>query len=137
MTAATDYTDILQYLARFWRAMDRADYQDVLRELTTDARWRRDRWREGHADILEALQQRNVLLVSSHSVTNLVIDPTADGYDCRYSLIIFGHNRTAAGDPPPYATSGPRMGEWQSKLVKRDGAWLAREITAQLVFERR
>jgi hypothetical protein len=137
MTIAADYTDILQYLVRFWRAMDRADYEEVLRGLTTDARWRRDRWSEGHADILEALQQRNALLVSSHSVTNLVIEPNGDGCDCRYSLIIFGHNRATAGEPPPYATSGPRMGDWQSRLVKQNGAWLASEITAQLLFERR
>jgi hypothetical protein len=29
------------------------------------------------------------------------------------------------------------MGDWQSRLVKQNGAWLASEITAQLLFERR
>jgi hypothetical protein len=28
------------------------------------------------------------------------------------------------------------MGDWQSKLVKRDGVWRAREIAASLIFER-
>jgi SnoaL-like protein len=136
MTSVTDYAEIHHYLNRFWAAMDRCDYNEILDGLTADCRWFRDRWREGRTDILESLNQRPALVVSRHNVCNLVLDRTPEGYDCAYGLIIFGFPRETVDQKPPYKTSGPRMGDWQSKLVNLDGRWLASEIRANLVFER-
>jgi hypothetical protein len=136
MNALNDYLDIQQNLVGFWQAMDRADYDALLAQLTDDVRWKRDRWREGKADVLQSLEQRASLLVSRHCMTNLRIAPNGNGYDCSYGLIIFGHNRTLETEQAPYVTAGPRMGDWSSKIVKRNSAWLTREISATLIFER-
>ena len=136
MTVSNDYFEIQDHLVRFWRAMDRADYEEVLASLTEDARWRRDRWREGKADIVESLRQRPPLLVSRHCLTNLVVEPDHDGYRCEYGLVIFGYGRKNSEEQPPYSTSGPRMGDWRSKLIYHEGRWLTREVTASLLFER-
>jgi hypothetical protein len=137
MNQLDDYLEIQQYLTHFWQAMDRADYDEVLSGLTEDARWLRDRWREGKADILESLIRRAPLLVSRHCVVNLAVSPRQHGYDCVYGLIIFSHTRTMETEAAPYVTSGPRMGDWHARLVNQDGRWLAQEITAALIFERR
>jgi hypothetical protein len=136
MSRETDHVEIHDYLARFWRAMDRSDYEAVLAGLTEDCRWLRDRWREGRDDILLSLQARPPLAASRHCIANLILDPADGGYDAQYGLIIFGHPKAADPAEPPYRTTGPRMGDWTSRLAKVGGEWRAREIRAALVFER-
>ena len=136
MSHETDHAEIHDYLARFWRAMDRSDYEGVLAGLTDDCRWLRDRWREGRDDILQSLQARPPLAASRHCIVNLILDPVDDGFAAQYGLIIFGHPKGPDAAEPPYRTTGPRMGDWTSRLVKVDGGWRAREIRAALLFER-
>lgn len=131
-----DYVQIQQYWARFWKAMDDIDYPRILTYLTSDCRWLRGEWCEGHEAILASLKQRPALLVSRHIATNLILEPCEGGYDCQYALTIFGAGRQSADQKPPYTTTGARMADYFARLTKRDGAWKAEKISATLMFER-
>jgi len=131
-----DQVSIGSFWARFWSAMDQSDYDAIIDSLTGNCRWLRSGWCEGHEAIRASLDERPANLVSRHLVNNLVIEPDGNGYDCRYTLIIFGAQRETVDDRGPYVTSGARVADYRAILVGEGGSWKVAEIQPELVFER-
>lgn len=135
-THIADRPSVETFWVDFWGAMDRADYDAIVEALTEDCRWLRADWCEGRTAIRTSLEQRPALLFTRHLVSNLALIPDSRGYACRYTLVIFGAQRSSIDASPPFVTTGPRVAEYHAKIIRSGDRWKISEIRPELLFER-
>jgi hypothetical protein len=130
-----DYAGLAQLVSRVWSRLERGDYDDVLQQLTPDCRWERlGRWRQGHAEIREALDARPAGRTVRHQVTNLVVDKEGEDFVCSYLLTAFS-SAAAPEAVPPFSSVTPHLvAECLDRCTKAEGRFMVREFDATILF---
>lgn len=134
--ALVDFAELHDFWVRFWRDMDRADYDHIIARLAPECVWLRDRECRGHADIRTSLEARPAGLFCRHLVTNFSYADAASCWDCRYDLISFGHMPAGPHDVPPYATTGPRLIAYAAHVVRTEDRLLVTSLAMDFLFDR-
>lgn len=120
---------------RFWHALDHRRIEEVMSYLTPDARWQRERWCEGEADIRAALEARPPELRIRHVITNIHIDEVPGGFLARLLMVpqfAMAYNEDKAPfEAPPLAM----IGDLTVKIENTDCALAISEIACSPVFQ--
>nr|WP_087575621.1 nuclear transport factor 2 family protein [Sphingomonas sp. CDS-1] len=135
MIDAIAYLRCQDLIYRLWNALDHRRLDDVMSRLTPDARWQRERWYEGEADIRAALNARPADLRIRHALTNLIVDAEGDGYRTRFLMVPQMAMASAGQDAPFEAEPMATVADMIVRIVRRDEEWLVSEIAFDAVFQ--
>lgn len=126
---------VQQFVNRLWTGLDRRDYSFVLSVLAPDCRWLREGWVEGHDAIARSLDLRPPTVVVRHVVTNLVVDPHADGWLATYLVMAFIGSRPSGSDALLPSRPPALMANLRMTLAGPSDRLLVTEIEPTIVFK--
>ena len=130
---AAPLSAIEQCIYQFWAALDRNDYPAVLELLTSDCRWRRDDWLEGHEAIRRALDERPRDRVTRHLVNNLRLVGNGRDWIANYLLTAFAGQDTGRIGAPCVSAPPAILADIEMQLDAADTARIMR-IEPRIVF---
>ncbi|MBW8270103.1 nuclear transport factor 2 family protein [Caldovatus aquaticus] len=126
-----------QAIARFWAALDAADYDTVARGMAPEGVWHRQgRALRGPEGVRAALAERPAGRVTAHLVQNLVVDlPDENTANARYFSLVFRHDAAAAPDGPVPLGAPLSIAAVSDRLRRgAEGEWLVVERRSRPVF---
>lgn len=120
---------VADLLHRFFRALDRREYDDLLLLLTADGIWHRQGEDLTRAAVLPAMAKRSATMVIRHVVTNIVVDGDDERAEVSFLLTVY---RSDGGTMPngPLPLEGPaQISDGMATLVRDSGDWRISRLT--------
>ncbi|MBC7802554.1 MAG: nuclear transport factor 2 family protein [Candidatus Parcubacteria bacterium] len=135
MTAA--FPELLQITHRFYYYLEERRYKDLVSLMRADGVWHRQgKALKGHAQVLEALEQRTATMLIRHVVTNAFLDTESDSEATLIAYMTVYRHDDGSARKPPVAIDGPyRIMLVKKRFVREGGRWLIAESSGSAEFE--